>query len=236
MQKKLKTIGIFGGLGPAAGSNMLKKIIKQAQKQLNAVMDTDYPPVIFYSKGFEGFDETGITDFKLVEKQLIEAVKHLEDCGAELIVIACNTVYFFYQKIQAACKVPVLHLIQETAKVVGHLPYKKIALVTSQSTSKEGLYSVELAKYPDKEIIYLPLIDQQSLLNQIVLLVMGGEDQEKIDEYVKQVVKKLKSMGAEMILVGCTELSMAFNEKNTELPLVDAVDVIAELAIKKSVI
>jgi len=85
MKNKYKTIGILGGMGPVASANMYNKIISQAQKQLGAVQDIDYPLIILYSIGLEGFDETGIKDYAKVEKQLVAGVKHLEKCGAEII-------------------------------------------------------------------------------------------------------------------------------------------------------
>lgn len=231
--KKFKKIGILGGMGPVATVNMYNKIVLQTQRQCGAVQDTEYPPVIVYSLALEGFNETGIADFDLVEKQLLEGIKCLEEAGADLIVIACNTVHYFYDKIQAVCSVPILHLIREATKYCGLSPYQKIGLVSSQTTSHEGLYHQELKKYSQKEVIVLAEAEQE-LLNKIVLTIMSGGSKEKVDALVTKVASKLKEMGSEVILVGCTELSLAFNSENSGLPVIDAVDVLAELAVKMS--
>ena len=233
MKNKYKTIGILGGMGPVASANMYNKIISQAQKQLGAVQDIDYPLIILYSIGLEGFDETGIKDYAKVEKQLVAGVKHLEKCGAEIIVLACNTVYYFYDQLQAACLVPIVNMVDETAKRVASLPYKKIGLVSSETTSKKNIYIQALKKYSNKQIIKLPS-KEQKLINEIVISVMSSVNLNKIKIDVIKILEKLKSLGAEAVLIGCTELSVGFSGQSLILPLVDAVEVVSAIAVSRS--
>ena len=111
----MKTIGVLGGMGPAASATLYANMIEYAQSKYNAVQDTDYPPIIIYSLPLSGFDETGITDENLVKKQLIKGVQILEDAGCDSIVIACNTVHVFHDDMQKAVTIPVLHIVEETA-------------------------------------------------------------------------------------------------------------------------
>jgi len=86
MYKKNKVIGVLGGMGPVASSNLYAKIIKYTQQEYGAVQDFDYPPIIIYSLPLVGFDETGIVNEELVKEQLIAGVKKLESAGCELII------------------------------------------------------------------------------------------------------------------------------------------------------
>jgi aspartate racemase len=129
MMPKNKTIGVLGGMGPEASSNLYGKIIKYSQQEYGAVQDFDYPPIIIYSLPLLGFDETGIVDENLVKQQLIAGVKKLESAGSDLIIIGCNTVHFYYEEMQAAVKVPIFNIIEETKKKVLAYSYKKSWLI-----------------------------------------------------------------------------------------------------------
>src|SRR3989339_1084335 len=229
-ESQFKTIGILGGMGPVASANMYNKIICQAQKQFGAVQDIDYPPIILYSIALEGFNETGIKDFIKVEKQLVAGVKSLEDCGAEIIVIACNTVHYFYNQMQAACSVPIVNMVAETAKYVSESPYKKIGLISSETTNAKDIYGEAFKQYPDKQIIKLP-VKEQKLINEIIISVMSSSNPDKIKINSLQILEKLKSLGAEAVLIGCTELSVAFSQQNPALPLIDAAEVASEIVV-----
>ena len=124
MKSKNKTIGVLGGMGPGASANLYMEIIKYSQHKYNAIQDTDYPPIIIYSLPLDGFDETGITNIKLVEDQLVVGVKKLEAAGCDLIIIGCNTVHILYEKMQAAVKIPILNIVEETKNKVIEFGYK----------------------------------------------------------------------------------------------------------------
>ena len=96
MANKFKTIGILGGMGPLAGATMFTELLKQAQKDYGAEQDNDYPRVILYSNPLESFDEKGQGDDAEISAELTKGIKVLEHAGAELIVVACNTVHKFY--------------------------------------------------------------------------------------------------------------------------------------------
>ena len=146
MVQNNKTIGVLGGMGPEASSNLYSKIIKYAQHEYGAVQDFDYPPIIIYSLPLFGFDETGIVDETLVKKQLIEGVKKLESAGSDLIIIACNTVHSYFKEMQSAINVPIFNIIEETKKRVVEFGYKKVGLFASESTNKLELYRQQLRK------------------------------------------------------------------------------------------
>ena len=145
MTRKNKTIGVLGGMGPEASSNLYSKIIKYAQQEYGAVQDFDYPPIIIYSLPLFGFDETGIVDETTVKKQLIDGVKKLESAGCDLIIIACNTVHSYYHEMQSTVNVPIFNIIEETKKRVIKLGYKKVGLFASESTNKLQLYQKRFA-------------------------------------------------------------------------------------------
>lgn len=231
MQKN-KTIGVLGGMGPEASSNLYTKIIQYAQHKYDAVQDFDYPPIIIYSLPLFGFDEKGIADEKLVKKQLIEGVKKLESAGCDLIIIACNTVHSYYQEMQSAVKVPIFNIIEETKKRVTKFGYKKVGLFASESTNKLKLYQ---RRFADSNIdVISPNSEQQEILNRVIENVMGGNQKTEDIIFLKDIARDYVRQGAEAIVMGCTEIPLAINQAHTDIKLFDTIEIIVQCAVDYS--
>jgi len=219
-------------MGPEASSNLYSKIIKYAQHKYGAVQDFDYPPIIIYSLPLFGFDETGIVDEKLVKKQLVKGVKKLESAGCDLVIVACNTVYFYYKEMQSAVKVPIFNIINETKKRVIKAEYKKVGLLASESTNKLKLYQ---NRFINSNIeIVSPNNKQQKILNRVIEHVMGGN--QKIEDIIllKDIIRDYIKQGAEAIIMGCTEIPLAINQTHTDIKLFDTVEIIVQSAVDYS--
>lgn len=232
MIQKNKTIGVLGGMGPEASSNLYSKIIKYAQHKYGAVQDFDYPPIIIYSLPLFGFDETGIVDEKVAKKQLIDGVKKLESAGCDLIIIACNTVHSYYQEMQSAVKVPIFNIIEETKKRVIKFGYKKVGLFASESTNKLKLYQ---NRFADSNIeVISPNSEQQKILNRVIEHVMGGNQKTEDIIFLKDIARDYIRQGAEAIVMGCTEIPLAINQAHTDIKLFDTIEIIVQCAVDYS--
>ena len=229
MPNKNKTIGVLGGIGPEASSNLYSKIIKYAQQKYGAVQDFDYPPIIIYSLQLFGFDETGFVDKKLVKKQLIVAVKKLEAAGCDMIIIGCNTVHIYFNEMQAAVKIPIFNIVDETQKRVLEMGYKKIGLFASESTNKLKLYQ---NRFTDANIeIISPNKEQQKILNRVIEHVMGGNQKTEDIIVLKDIARDYLRQGAEAIVMGCTEIPLAINQSHTDIKLFDTIEIIVQCAV-----
>jgi aspartate racemase len=229
MEKVNKTIGILGGMGPSASADLYLRIIKYSQERYNAIQDCDYPPVILISLAMSGFDETGIVNESLVKKQLIDSVKKLEIAGADFIVIACNTVHFFYKEMQEAVKIPILSIVEETKNKIIKFRFKKVGLLSSESTSKLKIYQNIL----DKSGIKVVSADkkQQKTLNNIIEDVMGGKQGDKDAKDIKSIIAEYVNRGAEAIVLGCTELPLAIKQSQVDIKIFNTTQIIAEAAV-----
>ncbi|MAH43216.1 aspartate racemase [archaeon] len=229
---KNKTIGILGGMGPEASANLYHKMIKYTQNKYKAVQDHDYPPAIIYSLPLKGFDETGIVNEKLVEKQLINGVKRLEKSKCDLIIIACNTVHHFYNQMQKSVKIPIFNIIDETKKRVKKAGYDKVGLFASESTTKLNLYEKSFEK--SGITVISPSKTQQKALNRVIKHVMAGNHGKRDIIILKKIAKDYINKGAQAVVMGCTEIPLAINQSDTKIKLFDSLEIIIECAVDSS--
>ncbi len=224
-----KTIGILGGSGPAASADIYSKIIKLSQKIHGATEDTDFPKFIMYNFPIAGFNELGFKSPNLVKKQLVDGVKGLEKFGSDAIIIACNTLHYFYNEASRAVKIPIINIISETVKLVLKNKLKTVGVLNSRDGKKFKIYENELKKYKIKCLQVTN--EEQKIINKTILKVMSGAYTETDKKDIRRVIKRLSAGGAEGVIVGCTELSMVISQSDTPIKLFDSADVIAQLAL-----
>lgn len=223
-------IGILGGMGPEASAYFYHLLIEIAQEKYGAVQDTDYPPAVIYNMPLTDFDETGIRDVESVRTQLIEGVRKLESFGATHIVIACNTVHQFYEDMQGAVTIPILNIVDEAVSESKRRGYKKVLLLTSESTNTSGLYRDACAR-ASLESISVREADQKKL-NEIILHVMAGTQGTADVHLVDDMVKRTEG-SADAVLLGCTELPLALREGDIDIPVLNANRIVLEAVLEK---
>lgn len=228
-----KTIGILGGMGPEASANLYQNIIKTAQDLYGSQQDEDFPAMIIYNLSMGGFDESGIVDKDFVLNHLREAVKKLEAAGVDIIIIACNTVHYFYTQLQEAIKIPILNLIEETGKRVQSHQHSKIGLLSSQSTNELGLYDKAFAQFGIE--VLKPSGEEQEIINQKILAVMEGKQAQADKTSVQEIIFRMKQEGAEAVVLGCTELPLIISQSDTTIAVYDSCQIIIEEVLEKAI-
>lgn len=199
-----KTVGIMGGMGPMATADLIYNIVSQTQ----AVCDSDHIHLIIDSDGSvpdrtEAILHGGESPLPMLRTM----AKKLEYMGADIIAISCNTSHYFYEEICEAVDVPVLNMLNETARFIARSGAKEVLLLATDATVKMGLYEKYLSRYGIKTD-YMSDEGQREVMRLIYDCVKAGHFEFDVDRFRKM----LREAGAEEIptILGCTELPIAF--------------------------
>jgi len=109
-------------------------------------------------------------------------------------------------------------------------------LLGTRFTMEEDFYKLRLAeKYGLKVLV--PNAQDREIVDRIIFteLCMGKVKNKSRDEYVR-VMENLKDLGAEAILLGCTEIAMLVTKEHTDIPLFDTTAIHAEKAVRFSLV
>ncbi len=202
----MKIIGIVGGMGPAAGADMLLKITSATA----AKQDQAHVPVLLFSNTAIP-DRTAaiLTEGADPRPELLRSAKLLADAGAQLLVIACNTAHHYYNDIAANIDIPILHMPRETAAYVSASRIPKVALLSTSGTVASGVYAKAFASIaPEVELLIPDEQGQRALMG----LIYDGVKKGCMDyppDAVLQAMQTLKDRGAGAFILGCTELPLA---------------------------
>jgi len=230
MQEKI--IGILGGMGPEATGDLFLKIIKATpakrdQNHLRIIIDNN-PKIPERTSAILGKGKSPL-------KQLQETLHNLEKAGAEVIAMPCNTAHYYYNELQASANVPIINMISETvAHIYQNFPnIKKVGLLATTGTVKSRIYHKAITKMgvitPDdseQEIVMDAIYGEQG--------IKAGFTQGKSRNALLEVAKGLINRGAEAIIIGCTEVSLVLTQEDLPVPLIDALQVLAEAVIREA--
>lgn len=225
----MKTLGIIGGMGPAATIDLYKKIVEQTpaekdQDHIHVIIDS-YPQI-------EDRTSYILHGGKSPAPKLIESAKRLEAAGADALIMPCNTAHYFAKDIERAVYIPLIHIVKCSAEAIKKkYPYViKIGLIATTGTIKAGVYGDILKNY-DLETITL----NEELENNIMDCIYKGVKAGKTEEYSKlfqKCVDDIASLGAELLIAGCTEIPLLMPYIKTNLPVIDATYELASAAVK----
>ncbi|MCK5594749.1 aspartate/glutamate racemase family protein [bacterium] len=229
---KEKVIGIIGGMGPAATSDLLSKIIELTK----AKKDQDHIHVIVDNNSkIPDRTQAIFNDGESPLPALIESGKMLERAQSDFIIIPCNTAHFFYDELKRHLKIPIVHIIREVARKI-HKEFpniRKVGLLSTRGTIKVGLYQKELRGF-GVEVIK-PDEKAQDMIAEAIFGregIKSGYLEGKSKKLIYNAIDNLINKGAELIIGGCTEIPLVVDLKTVSLPFVSSNQALAESAVK----
>lgn len=228
-----KTIGILGGMGPAAAVHMFDLIIKLTK----AETDQEHIPVIIVSNPevpdrTEAILSGGPSPLPL----LVEGAKKLENAGADLIVMPCNTAHYFYDEIITHINIPFIHLQGEAIRYIKRekKDLNRFGLLATTGTIETGLYQ---GLFDGAGLgLITPVPENREKIMESIYGEKGLKAgyEEEPHRLLLDVIDHLKARGAEAIIAGCSEISFALEAEELGLPVIDPVTLTVKAAIKES--
>lgn len=230
----MKTIGIIGGMGSLATVDLFRKIVTLTQ----ASSDNEHIHVYIDSNTDIPDRTKAILHGGLSPvPEMVKSAKKLQSIGADCILISCNTAHYYFDDVAKAVDIPVLNMLNETAKYVKGKGIGTVGLLATDGTCETGIYDKAFKQYginfvkPSKE-------NQKHVMDVIYKGVKAGKMDFPLDGFYKTLLD-LKEAGAQCFALGCTELPLAFEIYHIHENTVDPTEVLTISAIhfvgKKSI-
>ena len=136
---------------------------------------------------------------------IISDIEIFNKLQVEMIVIPCNTSYYFYDEYSKYSNVPIYHLIDETIKNIKSKNIQKVGILATDGTIQSGLYQNSCEKFHIKWEI--PSVKQSEKSHGYDLYIFKkGNPVPK--ELFESVLYEMKEKKVECIILACTELSL----------------------------
>lgn len=223
----MKKLGILGGMGPLAGARFLETVIRMT----DADIDADHPEVLLYSAS-EIPDRTA---FLLGQSPvsplpaLLRAAADLTRWGAEVLAMPCITAHSFYEPLSREAEVPILNAVEETAGYLKERGIHRAGLLATDGTIRSGIFCRALENAGINPV--LPK-EQDTVMELIYRCLKRGRKPNR--DICTQLLAELEHRGAEVTILGCTELSLMAQALPQGHRVLDASAVLARQAVLAS--
>jgi aspartate racemase len=238
-------IGVVGGVGSYAGLDLIRKIYDHT----GAAADQDHLPVSMLSVPHKILDRSKFLSGEIDVNPghgIAEIITTLYQTGAEIIGIPCNTAHApeIFDTIVSSIpeKCTVVHMIEEVASFikVNFPEVRKVGVLSTNGTHSSNIYPKTCLKY-GIEVIQPSIEIQHKFIHPAIYDRGYGikSNANPVTELARRNLllgtSFLEKMGAEAIILGCTEIPLAIDRnKIGESVVIDATSVLAKALIKRS--
>lgn len=220
-------LGVIGGLGPIATAYFLELIIKMTDAQY----DQEHLEMIIYNSP----SIPDRTNYILGKSQddpvlpMINIGNRLSEQGVNYIAIPCITAHHFHQYLTKSIKAPIIHIVKETALHLKENGVKKVGIAATEGTISSELFQKELMSLGIDFVV--PSSEGQRYVMDLIYENIKAGRPAEMDKFYK-VSGELKEKGAEVIILGCTELSLIKRDYSIGSGFIDAMEVLAMASIQ----
>lgn len=227
----LKKLGVIGGMGPEATSFFYARVIARTK----ASSDQDHIDMVILSHASMPDRTEAILTGR--RENFLHAItrdaKDLERLGAANIAIPCNTSHYFLKEIQAATKVPIIDMVEESVRYVLEVrsDARKIGIMGTDGTIQTGTYHRACER---RGIVAVVPHDeaQREVMSLIYDDIKGGKTGERVK--FDTAYKDLMEQGCDAVILACTEISVFKEYYPVPASCIDAMDVLVQESIVRS--
>ena len=224
----MKTIGVLGGMSWESSLEWYRL----ANERVRALRGGHHSArILLDSLDFADIEAMQARDDWDAAAGLLAArARALQTAGAELLVLATNTMHLVADRIAAAVDIPFLHIADATAAAVTDAGLGRVGLLGTAFTMGRPFYTERLAAHGIETLV--PEADDRRVVHAVIYdeLVHGIIRDESRRRYV-EVIDRLVARGADGVILGCTEIELLVSAADTSVPVFPTTALHVEAAV-----
>jgi aspartate racemase len=234
-------LGVIGGCGVAAAIELLHRIEKKLVTEHGCTDDSEQPEMILHQVTQAPNRiayASGQSDLSFAP-YFIRAAKSLKQSGATVGCIPCNTAHCVADEIERESGLPFINLIDETVKYIAnsYVGMKNVGLLCSVGTAKLKIHDRSSQKLNLPLKFMYPPDEFQKEVSEGICAVKAGimyKNPEAGRKFFTAAMNELVANGAEIIVLGCTEIPLAIAAKtHKNIPIADTISILADACIDR---
>jgi aspartate racemase len=225
---RMRRIGLIGGMSFESSVVYYRMINEAVRTRLGGLHSAD---VVMHSVDFQS-----IVDLQMAGRwedaaaRLAAVACGLETAGADCVLICTNTMHLVAPQVQAAVGVPLLNIIDETAKTMASAGIRRPLLLATRYTMEHGFYAERMAGHGIS--VMTPDAENRSRVHDIIFKELCAgvvDDQSRHDLHA--IIKQARDDGADAVILGCTEICLILDPDSLSLPGFDSTAIHARAAV-----
>jgi aspartate racemase len=232
MQMPNAIIGLIGGMSWKSSAEYYRLINEGVRDRLGGLHSAR---CLMWSFDFADIEALQRADrWSEAAALMVDAAQRLERAGADFLVIATNTMHIAAPQVEAAVKLPLLHIADPTAERIKAAGLRRVGLLGTAFTMEQDFYRGRLVKQHGLDVLVPDDADRATVHRIIYEELVQGKIVDASREAYRQVIERLIARGAEAIILGCTEIMLLVGEQDSAVPLYDTTGLHAQAAVERA--
>jgi len=226
----MRMIGLIGGMSWESSAEYYRILNQGVRDRLGP---TASARCLLWSFDFSEIEELQHKgDWEGLTVRMIDAARHLDAAGAEMLLICTNTMHRMAPAVQAAVKVPLLHIADPTAERIKAAGFGRVGLLGTAFTMEQDFYKGRLSEKHGLNVLVPDGEDRSTVHTIIYEELVAGKVTAKSRAAYRDVIARLVQRGAEAVVLGCTEIMLLVRPEDSPVPIFDTTALHAEAAIE----
>ena len=225
----MKVIGLIGGMSWESTAEYYRIINEEVKERLGGLCSAK---ILLYSLNFAEIERLQREEkWAEATEVMCDAARRVERGGADCLLICTNTMHKMASEVEGAVKIPFLHIADATAREIKKKKIKRVVLLGTKFTMEEDFYKGRLA---DKYIldVIIPSVEDRNIINQVIYHELClGKIREESKKQFGRIIERLAAVGAEGVILGCTEISLLIKQQDSPVELFDTTAIHARAAV-----
>jgi aspartate racemase len=229
MERRMKTIGIIGGMSCESTALYYDRLNTEARRRLGGLHSAE---CVIWSVDFDRIERLQAEgEWAMAGAELARIAVALEGAGAELILIATNTMHKVADAVRQAIGIPLIHIAEATAATITRAGYRRPGLMATAYTMEQDFYVGALQSAGLEPVI--PETDDRAETHRIIYdELCRGVTLDASRAAYEAIAARLIGRGADCLILGCTEVGMLLNADNVAAPVFDTTLIHADAALE----
>ncbi len=226
----MKKIGIVGGLNVEATIQYYQYLTEEYHK-INK--QSTCPPLII--------DSLNLLEIRRLMKNdqwaelttiLRSSIKDLERGGAGVILLAMNIIHKIYDEVQAKTKIPIISLMDVTAKEIKKRGVDRVFLLGTKKTMQSNYFQEVFNEYSIKT--FTPTLKDQERINTIIFDEL---DQKIINQHSLKIIlsiidESINNHRIEGVIIACNKLPLLLSQEDCKVICFNTMEIHCKATIR----
>jgi aspartate racemase len=224
----MRTIGLIGGMSFEASAVYYRLINEAVRERLGGLHSAE---LLLHSVDFARIVELQQAGrWADAGELLAEVARRLEAAGADCVLICANTMHLVADAVEAAIRVPLVHIIDESARRLLEAGCRKPLLLATRYTMEHGFYAERMQRHGIT--LCVPPADGRTLTHDIIFKELcAGRVLAPSRDVLHRLIDDARAEGADAVILGCTELCLILDPARLPLPAFDSTAIHATAAV-----
>ncbi|MEW6235225.1 MAG: amino acid racemase [Candidatus Omnitrophota bacterium] len=185
-------------------------------------------PLAEYMRFIQTGDWRGVADLMLASEAKLAAA------GADFMISPDNTIHEAFGLVLEKAKRPWLHIAEAVAEEADRLHFRQLAVLGTRYLMEGPVYPAKLngkgigCLIPDRE-------DREKINTMIFSELVYGIITPESTACFASIIEKMKELGCDAVVLGCTEIPLIVTPQNSPLPVLDSTRLLARAALRRAV-